>query len=109
MIYLATPYSHRLASVRQARFLTACRFAAKLINEGVDVFCPIAHSHPIAMYNVADDFVFWQAWDEWFLRRCDSMTVLMLPGWDISLGVASEITLAKELGIEIKYEVCNEL
>ena len=47
MIYLASPFSHPDAGVRQQRFEAACRAAAALIRQGKTVFAPIAHSYGI--------------------------------------------------------------
>ncbi|MCP4786572.1 MAG: DUF1937 family protein [Fuerstiella sp.] len=48
MIYLASPYSHSDANIREKRFRDVCRTAARLMRNGDVVFSPIAHGHPIA-------------------------------------------------------------
>ncbi len=55
MIYLASPYSHPDAVVREYRFRAACQAAASVMRSGQHVFSPIAHSHAIAEYGVATD------------------------------------------------------
>ena len=60
MIYLASPYSHPDAVVREQRFRDVCLAAARLIRAGQIVFSPIAHSHPIA----SGGFGLPTGWDE---------------------------------------------
>lgn len=47
LIYLASPYSHEDASVRQERYEIVSRVTALLISRGYVVFSPIAYSHPL--------------------------------------------------------------
>jgi Domain of unknown function (DUF1937) len=105
MIYLASPYSHPDSTVREERFRVVCACCAKLTWEGHDVFSPIAHTHPIVLCRpeLLTGFDIWQRYDEWFLQRCDEVWVLMLPGWTDSVGVTSEIEIARDLGKPIRY------
>jgi nucleoside 2-deoxyribosyltransferase len=103
MLYLASPYSHADAHVRQYRFEEACRAAAALLRAGVPVFSPIAHSHPIAKFGVPTTWEFWQQTDLEYLRRCDALAVLRLPGWQASVGVQAEIELAKCMGKSVLF------
>jgi hypothetical protein len=98
LIYLASPYSNADPAVEQARFDAVCRAAAALMRQGLLVFSPIAHSHPIARFGLPTDWSFWQRYDSAFLAQCDELWVLMLPGWDRSVGVRAEVRLAKEMG-----------
>ena len=110
MLYLASPYTHPDPRVRHQRFEVACRAAAALLRAGVSVFSPIAHSHPIAKYGVPTTWGFWQRVDQDYLRHCQALGVLKLPGWKESVGVQAEIKLAKSLGIpilEIEPEVLD--
>jgi uncharacterized protein (UPF0335 family) len=52
-LYIATPYSKFAAGTEEA-FKMACRVAGSLIDSGVAVFSPIAHSHPIAEHAQLD-------------------------------------------------------
>lgn len=56
MIYLASPYSHPEPRIKEARF----RAAAQLFKRGHLVFCPIAMSHPLAVYGNMDGS--WETW-----------------------------------------------
>ncbi|MDA7504044.1 DUF1937 family protein [bacterium] len=103
MIYLASPYSHEDQSVRELRFQAACRATANLIRNGYAVYSPVVHSHPLTKHQLPTDWSFWKSIDEEFLRCCDALMVLMLNGWDQSVGVQAEITIATELGQPVWY------
>jgi len=92
MIYLATPYSHPVQAVREARFRAVTRFAADLLKQGQVVFSPITHSHPLEVLgNLPQGWEFWQTQDLEFLRLCDELHVLCMEGWKESVGVQGEI------------------
>jgi len=103
MIYLASPFSHPDAAVREARFRDACRAAARLMRAGKIVFSPIAHSFPIAQHGLPVDWHFWEPFDRAHLERCDEVVVLTLDGWRESVGVQAEIRIAAELGKPVRY------
>ncbi|QDU46843.1 Nucleoside 2-deoxyribosyltransferase [Symmachiella dynata] len=103
MIYLASPYSHTDAIVRERRFRAACRVAARLIRSGEVVFSPVAHGHAISLYGVPTDWQFWEPHDRRFLEQCHEVVVLMLDGWQESVGVQAEIQIAGELGKPVRY------
>jgi nucleoside 2-deoxyribosyltransferase len=103
MIYLASPYSHPDATVRDARFQAVCRAAAALIRAGQHVFSPIAHSHAIATYGLPTDWAYWESAARAHLETSDEVVVLTLDGWRESIGVAAEIAIAAELGKPVRY------
>lgn len=96
--YLASPYSHPDEAVRLYRFEAAKFAAAKLMNEDIAVFSPIAYSHPIALsYELPTDWNFWQDQDESMITALDLFMVLPLDGWQQSVGVQAELEIAKNL------------
>jgi nucleoside 2-deoxyribosyltransferase len=103
MIYLASPYSHSEAVVREQRFRAACQATAWLIAAGHVVFSPIVHGHPLVHHGLPTDWSFWERFDRDHLVRCDEVVVLMLDGWRDSVGVAAEIRIAAELGKQVRY------
>lgn len=103
MIYLASPYSHPDPAVREQRFRAACQAAVALLHAGRVVFSPIAHSHPLAQHGLPGNWHFWERYDRAFLERCDEVLVLMLDGWEESVGVQAEIRIARELGKPVRY------
>lgn len=103
MTYVCSPYSHPDAAIRQLRFEQACQAVAFMLAAGHLVFSPVCHSHPVAQCGLPTGWDFWQRLDEAFLRLCDEVVVLQLPGWEDSAGVAAELRLARALGKPIAY------
>lgn len=103
MIYLACPYSHTDATVREQRFEAVCAAAALLIREGHQVFAPVVHGHPLTRFGLPTGWDFWEPHVRQHLERCHEVLVLTLDGWDQSVGVAAEITIAQSLGKPIWY------
>jgi len=97
-VYLASPYSHADPDVREVRFKAVCKAAAILMADGVSVFSPIAHTHPIAIEgDLQKGWDFWKRYDTEMIRACRCVCVLELPGWEASAGICCEINLARTL------------
>lgn len=92
LAYLGTPYT-RYCSGLQSAFIAAASLTARLITSGVHVYSPIVHSHPLAQHGGVDplDLKIWYPFNETMMKRCDTLIVAHLPGWDESLGVKFEI------------------
>lgn len=104
LVYLATPYNHDDPGVRQERFETACVVASHFMKRGIHLFCPIAHTHPIAEAGgLPHGWEYWEAYDRAMLFSCQELWVVEMPGWDVSKGVAGEIKIAAELGLKIRF------
>ena len=104
LIYLAAPYSHPDEKVRLQRFDAINKAAGNLIKSGRFVFSPISHSHPIAMVSdLPTGFDYWGDYDRRMVGHCDELFVLMLDGWEKSIGVQVEIQIAKCFGKPISY------
>lgn len=103
MIYLCSPYSDPDPAVREARFQAACKFASEMMRAGSHVLSPIAHTHPIALYGLPKEWAFWEEYDAGILAMCSEMVVLMLDGWEESVGIAAEVKIAEGLGMRISY------
>ncbi len=113
-IYLASPYTILnqglvapaiIKKLKEARFQDVCKKAAELMQNGHQVFCPIAHSHPIELYGMDEvkSGDFWLEQDFAILIHCDELWVYMLPGWDKSSGVKREVAFAARYNIPVKY------
>lgn len=105
-IYLASPYSHPEASVRQERHLAACKKSAQYANKGIPHFSPIAQSHHVADHMAEEkrmDFDLWMKLDLPLLRMASELHVLCIDGWRQSRGVTREIEYADQLGIPVKH------
>jgi len=102
--YLGSPYSHIDSSVMEWRFREACRYAAAMVADGIRVFCPIAHSHPLVAYGAPQcSAKIWQYQDKPFLDGAASLSVLMLPHWYDSVGLQAEIQSALLAHKKISY------
>ena len=103
-IYLAAPYSHRYKPIRINRVEQINKAAADLMRQGHIVFSPISHSHYIAeQESLPLNFDFWSKQDYEFIKWCDAIYILMLPGWDKSKGVLEEIKFAESLNKQVRY------
>lgn len=89
--YLATPYRGHPAGFAQAMD-DAARWAAWLIDVGVEVYSPIVHSHPAAQYvkTAPPEGDFWLDRQVPFMAAAAGMLVAPLPGWERSSGIAWE-------------------
>lgn len=110
--YLGAPYSTGLpdkVDYRKAmdeRAAIIARNVAKLHEDGVFVYSPITHGYGYERY-VKDELRpshdFWLPHCFEVLRRCDSMLILQLEGWDRSFGIREEIHFCNENNIPVEY------
>jgi hypothetical protein len=99
LIYLASPYSDPDENVRKRRFEEICEVSGTLMSAGNFVFCPIAHTHPIAVLtSLPTGFDYWEEYDTRLIVACDELWVCTMDGWDSSIGVTSEIKIANANG-----------
>jgi hypothetical protein len=104
LIYLASPYTNPDKSVMVSNYEMVSNIAAELVSQGNVVFAPITYGHTLCDFKeMTDDQAFWMSFCLTYLERSDELWVYMLPGWDVSKGVAEEIRFANELGIPITY------
>ena len=107
LIYLASVYSQGGAgkNKRTRRFKQVCKKAAELMAQGENVFCPIAHSHPIEVHGMTtiEGHDFWLKQDFAVLEKCSKMVVYKMKGWEKSVGIAAELKFAEARNIPIEY------
>lgn len=104
MVYLASPYSKYRLGIEVA-FKDVSWVAGRLLKEGVKVYSPIAHTHPLAIYGELDPFdhSIWLPFDEVIMSRSDALVVAKMPGWETSYGVKHEIEFFQKAGKPIHY------
>lgn len=104
LVYLATPYSKYKLGLEWA-FIDACRLAGRLLQKGLKLYSPIAHTHPIAIYAEIDplDHKVWLPFDEAIMAKSDCLLVAMMEGWEDSYGIAHEIGVYKASQKPIYY------
>lgn len=107
-MYIAGPYTHSDESVRQMRYHLLTEYYAHLTACGYNAFSPITHSHPVHYFGLDGQYlpaesdwpkneippVSWMDIDRRIILGCAEVRVLMLPGWDQSIGVQDEIEWA---------------
>jgi nucleoside 2-deoxyribosyltransferase len=101
--YLASPYTHKEVEIRKQRAEAVTKAAVDLLHQGVYVFAPISYNEPWERFNLPGTWEFWCEFDKAFIEKCDSVLVLMLDGWDQSVGVRAEIEFAKKIGKPVNY------
>jgi hypothetical protein len=102
--YLATPYTNYEGGLEKA-YHDARMITAGFLKQGVTVFSPIVHTHPVARIGGIDplDLNIWIPFDEPFMRAAGACIVAMLPGWKKSKGVRAEIDFFNAAGKPVLY------
>jgi hypothetical protein len=102
MIYLASPYTAKTKEEMEENYQRVLNLTGKIISKRHNVWSPIVHTHLLALqFDLPKDFEFWKNYNHDFIRRCDALWVVCLPGWKDSKGVADEISFAKTIGIPV--------
>lgn len=103
-VYVATPYSKYPCGI-VAAFEEACRATAWLVQQGCKVFCPIAHTHPVAMHGGIDplDHAIWIPADKPLMDGASALVVVQMPGWETSYGITIEVEEFTKRGKPIFY------
>lgn len=102
--YLATPYTKYPAGIWPA-YKEAARIAGALCGAGINVYSPIAHSHPLAIYGGVDplDHDLWKRVDAPFVDICGGLIVAMMTGWETSAGITHEIAEFTAAGKPVRH------
>lgn len=113
MIYIASPYTGKSPFaiinffIRLSRYRQITSLIGKLQDKYKYAFIgPITQSHHTAKYMKSKCSLFksWRLRDLTYISRCDEVWVAMMPGWDESVGVLSEIEFAKNIHrCKVKY------
>ena len=102
--YLATPYSKYPDGI-QAAFEDAATNTAALVRQGIPVFSPIAHTHPVAVYGGIDpyDHSIWIPADKPLMEAAHGLLVCKMKGWEESYGIKVEIEHFEAAGKPVHY------
>lgn len=102
--YVATPYSKYPRGL-DAAFEDACKATASLLRMGINVYSPIAHTHPIAKHGGIDplDHSIWLPADAPMMDAAEGLIVVKMEGWDESYGISEEIKAFRTAGKPIIY------
>jgi hypothetical protein len=90
--YIASPYSKYPDGIHAA-FVEVCKVGALLISQGVRIYVPIAHTHPIAIHgNLSpQDHDVWLPADRPFMETSGALVVVKMPSWRDSYGIQVEV------------------
>lgn len=110
LLYVGTPYTRYRGGI-EAAFREACKVTARLVAAGVNVYSPIAHTHPIAIHGGLDplDLTLWLDFDAAMMMKADGMIVARLDGWKESSGVRHEIEVFQTAGKPVFHLDCTTL
>ena len=108
--YIASPYSHENPEIVQERVAAAKRVEAFMAEKYsvITVYVPIANTTEQQKRGVKPKKG-WYLYDFDRLKTADRLVVLMLDGWEDSIGVALEIAYALGKGLDISYYTLEEL
>lgn len=102
MIYIANPYSHPEAAVRQERYLRVLNYCGRRMMMGETVFSPIVYGHPFALLGLAGiAHTDWISFNERMMLASSELRVLYMPGWQQSKGIKHEVDFANRHGIPV--------
>ena len=107
LVYIASPYAHPSAEVREARLEAVRHVCGRMVNEGKIVMSPLVYLGELA-YRGIHPPQGWYAFDLQLLARCDELLVLQLPGWEDSKGVLVEIAGAQTKGMPVNLMPLEE-
>src|SRR5262245_3983201 len=104
LVYLATPYTKYHRGLQMA-YVEAAVLTAALAKQGIAIYRPIVHTHPLAKYGNLDplDHEFWMEFDYPMTRKSDALLVARMLGWHKSSGVQREIALFEAAGKPIHH------
>ena len=103
--YLAGPYTHKTFKKRWDRYCSLTKVAAKLMISGHTIYSPITQGH--TAHRMCEMPVgwdgFWKRQSLNMLSQASRLIVVMLDGWEESVGVQAEIEHATLMAIPIYY------
>jgi hypothetical protein len=106
LIYVAQPYSHNNPKAVRERLRSGAEYIAKNLNCADDTvyYSPVCHGETVHQFgNAGSNYQVWEAHSIGMLSLASEVHVLCLPGWQLSVGVADEISYASKNGIPVRY------
>jgi hypothetical protein len=108
IIYLASPYTLNGSAEEnemEKRYEQVTRCAHMMMVMGMNVFSPVTHSHAIqnSRWPLCINTTEWLQMDFAYLTHAHGMAVLMLDGWQNSIGVTREIEFCRKHHIPVMF------
>lgn len=104
LAYVAAPYSNVKDKNQLMRDIARISADYMIENAGCFLVTGLCN-HYACLENpeLGTDFHFWQDFCVDLMRRCDKLIVIRFDGWEESVGVRGEISLAMTLGLPIEF------
>ena len=104
MIYVASPYSHPDESIRENRYVEVRKYVYELIKIGEFAYSPIVYAHELSKnHKLPTDALWWQNFNENFMKRSDVCHFYLMDGWKQSHGMSLELAFAEKIGLKVVY------
>lgn len=104
LAYVCAPYSNISDKNQLMRYIARISADYMLANPGHFLVSGLINHYACQENpNLGTDYHFWQDFCVTLMRRCDKVIVIRFLGWDESVGVRSEISLAMQLGLPIEF------
>lgn len=99
-IYIAAPYSKLTPDAREDVLAEIACYGGHLMMKGIDFYSPLHDTAPafdtLERHEAsAIPVSFFRSREPAFMGICTALHIINWPGWDISVGVANEIRLAR--------------
>ena len=112
LVYLASPYSHPNKAVEHKRYKQVTKAGAIIKRDIPDVtlFLPITQSYHMVkeIPSLGGEFDKWKDDDLFMVNKSDELWVLLIDGWDKSIGVKAEIEYATKKKKKIRYIILKD-
>lgn len=108
LVYLGSPYTKYAAGL-DAAFRDVAAIAAQMLQDGVKVYSPITHTHPIAIHGNLDprNHDIWLPFDQAMMDAADAMCIADMDGWRESYGVQYEIDYFRWQGKPVYFRAAS--
>ena len=104
MIFISAPYTHENVEVVEKRVEIIEKYVAECALSEIIALSPVLYYHNIVKkYELPKTYTYWEHICISMLQKCDMLFVLTMDGWDTSVGVKSELEVARRLNISIGY------
>jgi len=92
LLYVATPYT-RYPDGHDEAFRQAAAITGRLMMDGLRVYSPITHGHPLSLYGGVPftDHDVWLPFDRAMMSKADALIVAKMTDWHKSEGIDHEI------------------
>lgn len=103
-LYLASPYTSSDFTKTVERYHEALDATHYLLSNKIWTYSPIVHCHSVAViHGLPTDFAFWSEYNHLMVLNSRGLAILMIDGWQESVGVTGEVEYCGALGKPIYF------